>query len=100
MTEARADTLLLRPEHEELRNSVRSFLDRHAPESAVRAVMATERGYDESLWQRLTTDLGVTALLVPESLGGAGYGFVEVGVVLEEAGRALLPAPLFATVAL
>ena len=77
-------------ELDDLRCSVRDFLSTHAP---VRAQL----GDDASSWQRLTGELGLTGLAVPESLGGAGGSFVELGVVLEEAGRQLLRAPLLST---
>ena len=86
-------------EHDELRRTVRSFLAHHSPESEVRRVMATDDGYDPALWSRLG-DLGLVGLAVPEELGGSGYGWTEVAIVLEEAGRALLCAPYFSTVVL
>jgi alkylation response protein AidB-like acyl-CoA dehydrogenase len=51
-----------------------------------------------ALWRRLV-ELGWTGLLVPEAYGGLGASFVELLVVLEETGRALLPGPFFATIA-
>src|SRR3978361_1205819 len=44
--------------------------------------------------------LGLQGLAVPAEFGGAGYGPVELGIVLEELGRALVPTPFFSTVAL
>jgi alkylation response protein AidB-like acyl-CoA dehydrogenase len=87
------------PEHDELRRSVRGFLAQHSPESEVRRVMATDDGYDPVLWSRFA-DLGLLGLAVPEEFGGSGYGWTEVAIVLEEAGRALLCAPYFSTVVL
>jgi acyl-CoA dehydrogenase len=81
------------PEHEELQLSVRAFFERVAPESVVRTIMATSEGIDPALWRTATTELGLTALLVPEKYGGAGCSLVELGIVLEEAGRCLLPSP-------
>src|SRR6202012_4793633 len=40
---------------------------------------------------------GWTGLLAPEEYGGHGMGMVEMAVVLEEMGRALLPGPFFST---
>jgi alkylation response protein AidB-like acyl-CoA dehydrogenase len=78
------------PEQRELRASVRGFLASHAP---VRGQLTD----DESAWPRLTGELGLTALAVREQHGGAGAGFAELAVVLEEAGRSLLRAPLLST---
>jgi alkylation response protein AidB-like acyl-CoA dehydrogenase len=87
------------PEHDELRRTVRAFLAKHAPEAEVSRLMATEEGYDPIVWQRMA-DMGLLGLAVPESLGGSGYGWIEVGIVLEEAGRSLLCAPYYSTVVL
>src|SRR6266540_132201 len=91
--------LVFTPEHDELRRTVRSFLAQHSPESEVRRVMATDGGYDADLWARLA-DMGLLGLAVPEELGGSGYGWTEVAIVLEEAGRALLCAPYISSVVL
>jgi alkylation response protein AidB-like acyl-CoA dehydrogenase len=59
--------------------------------------MDSESGFDTGTWRRLTQEFALTGLLVPEELGGTGYGWVEMGVALEEAGRSLLVAPLLST---
>ena len=87
-------------EQEQLRAMVRDFLTDKSPESEVRRLMETEEGFDPAVWAQLSGELGLTGLAIPEEYGGAGYGFVEVGIVLEEAGRALLCAPYFSTVVL
>jgi alkylation response protein AidB-like acyl-CoA dehydrogenase len=81
------------PEQEELRASLRKFLETRSPETEVRRVMETEPGYDPTVWNVLTAELGLTALAIPEEYGGLGYGFLEVSIALEEMGRALLCAP-------
>src|SRR5256714_5361968 len=85
-------------EEEMLRRSARDFLGKECPPKVVRAVMAGETGYDPGLWKKLA-GLGWTALGIPEQYGGAGT-FLDLIVVLEEAGRALLPGPFFATMGL
>jgi alkylation response protein AidB-like acyl-CoA dehydrogenase len=87
-------------EQEQLRAMVRDFLTDKSPESEVRRLMETEEGFDPAVWAQLSGELGLAGLAIPEEYGGAGYGFVEVGIVLEEAGRALLCAPYFSTVVL
>jgi acyl-CoA dehydrogenase len=59
--------------------------------------MASLSGYDRSTWERLSSDLGLTALAVPEQHGGAGGGPGEVAVAVEEFGRVLLPSPYLST---
>jgi len=87
-------------EQDELRKTVRAFLDNKSPESAVREQMETEQGYDQAVWSQMAEQMGLQGLHIPEDLGGSGYSFVELGIVLEEMGRSLLCAPFFSTVVL
>src|SRR2546427_11213448 len=61
--------------------------------------METETAYDPDLWWKLA-EQGYTGIIFPEEYGGGGLGKVELILMMEEAGRALLPGPLFSTVAL
>ncbi|WP_405622817.1 acyl-CoA dehydrogenase family protein [Streptomyces sp. NBC_00076] len=90
----------LSDEQEELRRTVRAFLADTSPETEVRRLMETPEGFDRALWRRMGTELGLQGLAVPEEYGGAGCGPVEVGVVLEETGRALLCAPFLSSAVL
>jgi len=87
-------------DQQELRGTVRRFLEHSSAEADVRRLMATEPGYDRAVWERMATELGLHGLAIPEEYGGAGFSFTELGVVLEEMGRALLCAPFFASVVL
>jgi alkylation response protein AidB-like acyl-CoA dehydrogenase len=87
-------------EQEELRRALRRFLDDKAPMTEVRRLMETDTGYDPAVWAQMANQLGLQALIIPEENGGAGFGYVELVVVLEEMGRSLLCAPFFSTVAL
>ncbi len=87
-------------EQEELRKMVRRFLDEKSPESEVRRLMATEEGYDPAVWRQMAQELALQGLGIPERFGGQGFGPVELYVVFEEMGAALLCAPYFSTVAL
>ena len=93
-------TFLVRPEHEELRASVRRFLADAVPESEVRRLMDDPRGHDPAVWTRLAGGLGLPGMIIPERYGGSGYGQAELAVAFEELGRALTPSPLYASVAL
>jgi len=84
-------------ERELLRETVAALVDKHASPAAVREAMASERGYDESLWKLLCEQVGVAALVVPEEMGGAGGELADAAVVLEELGKALVPTPLLGT---
>ena len=87
-------------EQEELRKTVRSFLENKSSEEAVREQMETETGFDPAVWSQMGEQMGLQGLSIPEEFGGSGYGFVELGIVLEEMGRALLCAPFFSTAVL
>jgi alkylation response protein AidB-like acyl-CoA dehydrogenase len=87
-------------EQEELRKSVRRFLESKSPETEVRRLMETTEGYDQAVWNQMGQELGLQGLAIPEEYGGSGYSYVELIIVLEEMGRALLAAPYFSTVAL
>src|SRR4051794_6701661 len=50
--------------------------------------------YDDGVWRTLTEQLGLTGIGIDPERGGAGGDFVDAAVVIEEAGRALLPAPI------
>ncbi|MBI2872971.1 MAG: acyl-CoA/acyl-ACP dehydrogenase [Chloroflexi bacterium] len=82
-----------------LKNSAREFLERECPTSFVRATEKDERGYSPELWAKMA-ELGWLGLMVPEEHGGMGAGFVDLAVLLEEMGRALLPGPFLPTVVL
>jgi alkylation response protein AidB-like acyl-CoA dehydrogenase len=87
-------------EQEELRKTVRAFLEAKSAEEAVREQMETERGYDPAVWGQMGEQMGLQGLHIPEEYGGSGFGYVELGIVLEEMGRALLCAPFFSSVVL
>ncbi len=87
-------------EQEELRRAVRRFLEDKSPEAEVRRLMETTKGYDPAVWTQMGRQLGLQGLAVPERYGGSGYGWVELGIVMEEMGRALLAAPFLASVGL
>ncbi|WP_411150904.1 acyl-CoA dehydrogenase family protein [Streptomyces sp. A30] len=87
-------------EQDDLRKVVRSFLAKYSDEAQVRRLAADPQGHDPVAWRRMAGELGLQGLAVPEEYGGSGFGYVDLGIVFEEAGRALLCGPYFATVAL
>ncbi len=87
-------------EQEEFRVFLRRFLDDKSPTTEVRRLMETDEGYDEAVWKQLSSDLGLPAVHVPEEYGGQGFSYGELGIVLEEMGRALLCAPYFSSAVL
>jgi len=86
-------------EQDMLRDTVRSFLADKSPMLRVREVMETDLGFDPTVWDAMA-DLGLLAMHFPEELGGAGFTFMELGVVMEELGRALTPVPFLSSIVL
>ncbi|MGA7132321.1 MAG: acyl-CoA dehydrogenase family protein [Mycobacterium sp.] len=82
-----------------LRNAVADVLARHSSEAQVRALMATDTGFDPAVWRELAA-MGLTGLLISDEYGGAGAGPVELGIVLEEMGRVLVVSPFLSTAVL
>ncbi len=82
-----------------LKSSAREFLEAESPDGYVRAMEEDERGFTPEVWQKVA-EQGWLGLIFPEQYGGAGMGFAELAVLLEEMGRALLPGPFFSTVVL
>jgi alkylation response protein AidB-like acyl-CoA dehydrogenase len=87
-------------EQEELRRTVRAFLDQKSPETEVRRLMETDDGLDPAVWSQMAEQLGLQGLHIPEEFGGSGFSYVELCIVLEEMGRRLLVAPFFSSVVL
>ncbi|MEO6026673.1 MAG: acyl-CoA dehydrogenase family protein [Candidatus Binatia bacterium] len=84
------------PEQEMVRESVHKLLDAQCPPTLVRAMLADERAHAPDLWRHLA-DLGLLGILVPAEHGGQGGTLLDLTVVLEEMGKALLPGPFFAS---
>ena len=80
-----------------LKNSAREFLQAECPDTYVRAMEEDERGYTTEMWQKIA-EQGWLGLIFPEQYGGVGLSFLDLSVLLEETGRALLPGPLFSTI--
>ncbi len=87
-------------EQQMIRESARAFLEAEASLPAVRLASGAVNGYDEGLWQQMTAELGWSGIAIPEAYGGAGLGFVELGILAHEQGRRLVPSPFFSTVCL
>ena len=76
-----------------LRDEVQKFLRRQSPISEARRVIDSKGSHAEQVWRGLG-DMGVTALMLPETCGGIGLGAMELCLVAEEVGRQLSPVPL------
>ena len=80
-----------------LQTSARDFLDKECPKRLVRQMIDDERGYSPELWKKMA-ELGWQALVIPEEFGGVGSSFLDLVVLLEEMGRALVPGPFVSTI--
>ncbi|WP_395644779.1 acyl-CoA dehydrogenase family protein [Terricaulis sp.] len=90
-------TFTLNDEQRLLKDSARDFIREQAPVSRLRKARdAKANGRDPDLWREMAA-MGWAGILVPEEFGGAGLGYVGLGVVLEETGRTLAASPLLST---
>lgn len=89
----------LNESQEILKESARKFFAGECPIAEVRRLMETDTAFDAELWTKLV-EQGYTGIIFPEEFGGVGLGVVELILLMEEAGRALLPGPFFSTVVL
>ncbi len=87
------------PEQEMIRGQAEEFLRQECPGALVREVMVTEHAHHDGLWRKMA-DMGWMGLIFPEAYDGAELSFVELAVVMEEMGRALVPGPYASTVLL
>jgi alkylation response protein AidB-like acyl-CoA dehydrogenase len=86
-------------EQRALRSAVADLMARRSAEAQVRALTATDTGFDPAVWRELAA-MGLTGLLIGEEYGGAGAGPVEMGIAMEEMGAALLVSPFLSTAVL
>ncbi len=86
----------LSEEQELLKNFARDFLEKECTENLVREMEEDEKGYSPQLWKGMA-DQGWCGLIVPPEQGGSGMGFMDLAVLTEEFGRALVPGPFLST---
>ena len=86
-------------EQELLRDTARKFLDGECPTTFVRRMMASDAAVTPEFWQKLA-EQGWLGITYPEDDGGSGLGLVDLVVLMEEVGRAVMPGPYPATVLL
>jgi len=79
-------------EQESFRDTLRRFLEDQGGTRYTREHWHEPRPCTARVWKELA-ELGVTGLLAPEAAGGVGGGMVDMGIVMEELGRAVHPGP-------
>ncbi|MER2223732.1 MAG: acyl-CoA dehydrogenase family protein, partial [Rhodococcus sp. (in: high G+C Gram-positive bacteria)] len=90
-------TIGLSEEDRDLRDSVRGWAARHATPTVIREAVEAKVETRPQLWNGLA-EQGLLGLHVAEEFGGAGYGLVELAIVVEELGRSMVPGPFLPTV--
>ena len=80
-----------------LREQARKFLGEHASSTRVRRILEGAAPYDAELWRGMG-EMGWMGTAIPEPLGGAGFGHLELCVIAEELGRSLAPTPFASTI--
>lgn len=93
--------LILSEDQELIRDSARELVQAKSPIKEMRRLRDTRDadGFSRALWKE-AVELGWAGIPFGEELGGAGLGYAELGIVLEELGRTLAPTPLLSTVVL
>jgi alkylation response protein AidB-like acyl-CoA dehydrogenase len=86
-------------EQELLRSTARKFFGNECASETVRKLMEGPEGMTPDLWKKLA-EQGWLGLIVPEEFGGMALGIVDLAVLMEEMGRAVVPGPFFSTVLL
>jgi alkylation response protein AidB-like acyl-CoA dehydrogenase len=86
-------------EQEALRKSAREFLTDRSTTQLVRTLMKSKTGFDEALWRDMA-ELGWMGTAIAEEDGGLGLGQIELAILAEETGRAILPSPFYSSVGL
>ena len=84
-------------EQEMLKRSARDFLNKECSKDLVREMMEDKKGYSPKLWRKMA-DLGWLAMAFPEKYNGISSTFLDLVVLFEEMGRALVPGPFMPTV--
>ena len=94
-------SLVLTEDQEDIRRTARAFVQERAPITHMRDLRdrADELGFSRDLWREMA-GLGLVGMALPEAYGGGGLGYAELGLVLEELGRNLVPTPFLSTVVL
>jgi alkylation response protein AidB-like acyl-CoA dehydrogenase len=83
----------------DIAKEARRFLDKECPTDYARDMFEDERGFTDDIWAKMT-EMDWLRVRIPESYGGMGMDQMDLSMVLEEMGRALLPGPFFSTVLL
>ncbi len=93
--------LVLNEEQNMLKDAAKDFCTNSTPITQMRKLRddKDETGFDKDTWQQMV-ELGWAGITIPEDFGGLGFGYMGMGVVMEECGRTLTCSPLLASAVL
>ena len=89
---------VLNEEQSMLRDAAKSWVQDKSPVTAFRKMRdsGAELGYDTAAWNEMA-EMGWAGVVVPEDFGGSQFGYLSIGLILEELGRTLTASPLTAS---
>jgi alkylation response protein AidB-like acyl-CoA dehydrogenase len=89
---------VLTEEQSMLRDAARSWTQEKSPVTAFRKLRDSryELGFDAAVWSEMG-EMGWAGVIVPETYGGSDFGYLGLGLILEETGRTLTASPLLST---
>ena len=92
---------VLSEEQTMLRDMAKQFFSEQVPVTNLRQLRddVSEDGFDRDVWKQIV-ELGFAGILIPEEMGGTGFGPMGIGIVMQEAGRTLAASPLYSTAVL
>ena len=89
---------VLNEEQSMLRDAAKSWTQEKSPVTAFRKMRdsGVEIGYDAKAWNEMA-EMGWAGVIIPEEYGGSAFGYLSIGLILEEMGRNLTASPLIAS---
>lgn len=86
----------LSEEQEMLRDMARDWATNESPVTAFRKIRDSGESFDRAAWKTMA-EMGWTGVVIPESYGGSDFGWLSMGLVVEELGKTLTASPLVAS---
>src|SRR5882762_10371269 len=89
---------VLTEEQSTLRDAAKSWVQEKSPVTAFRKMRdsGAELGYDAKAWNEMA-EMGWAGVIIPEEYGGSNFGYLSLGLILEELGRTLTASPLLSS---
>jgi alkylation response protein AidB-like acyl-CoA dehydrogenase len=89
---------VLNEEQSMLRDAAKSWTQEKSPVTAFRKMRdsGVDIGYDAKAWNEMA-EMGWAGVIIPEEYGGSAFGYLSIGLILEELGRTLTASPLIAS---